>query len=110
VTIVEFLEARIADDERTPPEGDDPVAVGRWLREVMAKRALTRLHAEIELTYWPNRICGGGCMDVDVLPIRDPLGADCYWQPPATFPCPTVRTLASVWADHPDYDQAWAVA
>jgi hypothetical protein len=28
--------------------------------------------------------------------------------PPVRFPCPTLRAVAAVYADHPDYQQEWA--
>jgi len=61
----------------------------RVLREVAAKRAILAEHQEsasggyCELCYYGY---GGG-----------------------SWPCPTVRALASVYSDHPDYDPEWAV-
>lgn len=26
-----------------------------------------------------------------------------------TRPCPTLRTLVAIWADHPDFDSAWSL-
>jgi hypothetical protein len=34
-------------------------------------------------------------------------GSDEGWASEA-WPCPTVRQIAALWAEHPDYDHAWA--
>jgi hypothetical protein len=54
----------------------------RVLREVAAKRKILAEHAQ----GW-----GHPC--------------EAYTGP--EFPCPTLRALAGVWSDHPDYDPAW---
>jgi hypothetical protein len=94
MTITEFLEARIAEDEReanvclASPEH----TTRRWVRvlaECAAKRAILALH-EYE---WmgPDDAAGKGCSH----DYED-------------WPCPTIRAIGSVYADHPDYRQEWA--
>jgi hypothetical protein len=34
-------------------------------------------------------------------------GSDEGWAS-ETWPCPTIRQIAALWADHPDYEAAWA--
>lgn len=101
MSITEFLLARIAEDEAVAREvGEvrpellpddrepwaDPVEVevrfppARVLAECEAKRRIVRLHPEI-LT-----ICQG---------CGEP------------YPCRTLGAHAAVYADHPDYDEAW---
>jgi hypothetical protein len=80
-TIVEFLEARLSEDEFSATHsGKLPVPVvnyhQRTLREVAAKRRILRRY-------------------------RDAPASD------AALLLDNVRDLASVYADHPDYDQAW---
>lgn len=58
----------------------------RRQREVAAKRAILAEHATRN---WK---------------IDDGVH-DCQW---ATWPCRTLRLLAAVWNDHPDYRQEWA--
>ena len=80
-TIVEFLEARLAEDEfGATHSGQLPVPEAsyhqRTLREVAAKRSIVRRYRDAPIA--------------DVAALLD-----------------DIRDLASVYADHPDYDQAW---
>lgn len=80
-TIVEFLEARLAEDEYgATHSGALPVPEAnyhhRTLREVAAKRRIVRRYRDASVG--------------DVALLLD-----------------SVRDLASVFADHPDYDPAW---
>jgi Family of unknown function (DUF6221) len=70
----------------------DPVRV---LREVDAKRKILALH-HIETESYLD---GDG--------IERP-GHHCWECDQREWPCPTLRALAAVWSDHPDYDPAWA--
>jgi len=81
-TIVDFLEARLADDEYSATHsGALPVPEAsydqRTLREVAAKQRIVRRYRDAPVG--------------DVAPLLENL-----------------RDLASVFADHPDYDQAWS--
>jgi hypothetical protein len=80
-TIIEFLEARLAEDEYgATHSGALPVPEAsydqRTLREVASKRRIV----------WRYRHASIG----DVAPLLE-----------------NIRDLASVFADHPDYDPAW---
>jgi hypothetical protein len=80
-TIVEFLEARLSEDEFSATHsGKLPVPVvnyhQRTLREVASKRRILRRY-------------------------RDAPASD------AALLLDNLRDLASVYADHPDYDHAW---
>ena len=91
-TLAEFLNARLDEDERHA----DTVGAVAWrtgytaarvLREVAAKRAILYIHD------------------------ADPKCAVCHdggwdWEP-EDWPCPTIRALAAVYSDHPDYLQEW---
>ena len=58
----------------------------RVLREVKAKRKILAAHEKSD---------GGYC-------------ELCYYgYGGGSWPCPTVRALAAVYGDHPDYDKAW---
>ncbi len=62
----------------------------RVLREVAGKRAIVDLHVRMieTATGRPSAFC-------DVCDA------------PSLWPCPTLRHLAAVYADHPDYDKEW---
>ena len=127
MTLTEFLLARIADDEAvarkvpgqhfstwnrswdagfrdlvidageggrlvTLPETMDE-HVCRWdparvLAECAAKRAIVEEHGPVGVDC---RSCG----------VADEHGVD--------YPCPTLRILAAVYAEHPDYQEVWHV-
>lgn len=133
MTITEFLLARIAEDEEVAksagggrwsiaPGADgigwhDGLAIAvvestwdacisvapaehtvrhdpaRVLAECQAKRAIVGRH---KLGSWHS-----GVLDVDVVTCETCNTADDDW------PCPDLRDLAAVYADHPDYDDAW---
>ena len=109
MTIMEFLRARLDEDEAVAREAlteewadqDWPVEVyddgvrnravayspRRVLRELEAKRRIADEH--------------GGRPPYHVDPC------DAHDASFATIPCDTVRALASIYADHPDYDPDW---
>ena len=105
--ITEFLEARIAEDEAeanaaianyAPDEWDNPTNAGNYypadiafwerqtptrvLAECAAKRAIIEAHTE----------AGPVCMPCE-----------------HEWPCATIRAVASVYSDRPDYRQEWAI-
>jgi hypothetical protein len=108
-----FLLARLAEDENEigphwieerRDEGAGPNGIGwadvggisdvlmssqhRALREVQAKRFIVGEHG------------GRDPWRVDPCDAHDPVTM-------ATVPCDTLKALAAVYADHPDYDEAW---
>jgi|SRR6185437_3843489 len=71
----------------------------RVLREVAAGRAIL---AEHHLTDWMapgDHVCFRCVLDDDEL-----HPADYGWLP---YPCPTVRAVAAIYSDHPDYRPEW---
>lgn len=148
MTITEFLEARIVEDEAaaraatlgdwwydptkvnsvdrgeavfagqrglhavtiasTGP-ADDPASMAdaahiarhdpaRVLAECAAKRRIVELHRDLE------RVVVDADSDEH---LRLTGGGECSECHHKTMPCPTLRHLAVVHADHPDYDEAW---
>ena len=105
MTLTEFLLARIAEDEQwakdNPHFVDAPAYVPPWwtraLVETEVKRWLVEDHsATVE--------CGNiGCERAGL------SGLHCTSCDEAE-PCPTLRRIASVYADHPDYRAEWADA
>lgn len=120
MTITEFLEARIAQDEaaleRTSwyphsTHGQDAIGTyradcpdclgvpspARALAECAAKRAIVALHP-VTMQLWWDEQC-----EIDVCATCQ---EDSY---PDSWPCPTIRIIAAVYASHPDYRQEWAL-
>lgn len=97
-----FLLARIAEDEHRALGRRDhnaPSARVYALAECEAKRRIVALHSETsEMRDYGNwephlcRSCGGqGYNDFDGI----------------AYPCDTIKALASVYADHPDFREEW---
>jgi hypothetical protein len=100
MTITEFLLERIAEDEATGADLEQEANLTletlgcRVLAEAAAKRAIIALHAPVTAPHGTLPICAE-CGD--------------WWDgSPIDYPCDTLRALASVYADHPDYDAGWA--
>ena len=123
MTITEFLLARIADDEAVAratlaesdlldwsgnwsdavglhgpadgPSGHAAVVVdpARVLAECAGKRRIAELHARCDVHDRPGDECDA-CQR---------CGDGSLW------PCDTLLAVASVYADHPDFDPAWEI-
>jgi hypothetical protein len=102
LTITEFLLARIADDEEAAGAdpgceclgvqfgiGHGPVCPERVLAECEAKRRIVEEHPDYGGYGESCARCAESSIDL------------------APWPCPTLRALASVWSDHPDYREEW---
>ncbi len=126
MTIADFLLARIAEDEAVAHEaagirgrtrfvpGREPevpdlslwanddvlggatVSIGpeRVLSECEAKRRLVELHED----NWS---------DIPEMALESCTTCGLPGEYDVPWPCPTIRALAAVYADHPDYDEAW---
>lgn len=104
ISITDFIAARLEEDQslaeetlaRWPPAALGDRRVQHWqqtLVDVAAKRAIRGLHTRNEPgKYTPLPYCDCQCEDGIVL---------------GTWPCQTMRFIAGVWADHPDYRQEW---
>ncbi|NEW42743.1 hypothetical protein GV794_02050 [Nocardia cyriacigeorgica] len=120
MTIEEFIEARLAEDEGAARAADEDwhtdVVVGvdaegtlgsaayehmvahdpaRALRQVAAMRAVVGRRAG------EHRNDAGICETCRSYDYRRDYD-------PAPWPCPTARAIASIWSDHPDYQQEWS--
>ena len=109
MTLTDFLLARIAEDEAVARQaeadsaaaGGDPSILGEYydparvLAECEAKRRIVEMHHS---TPAPG---------VD----RDGFDLGGYWcnecDDGISWPCPTLRALAAVYAGHPDYRDEW---
>jgi Family of unknown function (DUF6221) len=123
--LVAFLRARLDEDEAAArPLIGMPGALtafgavaefiartepARVLREVEAKRAILGYHRRTEWAIHGNIFachqCRATAADEDVPRFTDFAGYD--W---LIWPCPTLRHLAAVYQDHPDFDPAWVTA
>lgn len=116
MTLTAFLLARIAEDEAVARKaqrgyqhvfgiphyftanGDTSVAMNPRvaLVECEAKRRIVEMHAAYQtpqvMSYGTITACAE-CGSVDDSPME--------------WPCPTLRALATVYADHPDYREEW---
>jgi hypothetical protein len=117
MTIVEFLLARIAEDEATAsrfkatwleagaPEADlvndfgtypsseyteIGLGLGRWLAECQAKRAIVDMHRS------------------ERIPDYDPGCSSDSWDA-STEDCSELAALAEVYRDHPDFQKGWGI-
>ena len=92
MTITEFLDARIDDDETTP-------RTERVSAECAAKRMIVALHSPVKDKGWRSGashgyLFCGSCGSID--------------DSPEPYPCDTLKALASIYMDHPDYNEEWA--
>lgn len=108
VTITDFLLARIAEDETRamPAWRNGELAPDRITRECEAKRRIVELH---RIAMWTRhvRVIGNPAGYEDRRAEShcvtcDPDGNE------QDGPCLTLRALASVYADHADFDPSWA--
>lgn len=98
MNITDFLEARIAEDKEEAEhflerykQGED-ISKRRWLRilrEAEAKQAIASFHQ-----LRSDMLCST-CVET---------GPDAQ-----AFPCDTLKAVAAVYRDHPDYRQEWAL-
>ena len=114
-TITEFLLARIAEDEAQArrgfshprrwvivavpgmPDGvPNGISCTAVLAECRAKRAIVEQHQPMRLH--PDQVAYG------MLPRCSECGGKSVR---LVHPCPTLRILAAVYVDHPDYQQEW---
>lgn len=117
MSITEFLEARIEEDEERAGSGWSHRGDTRWetdnygrnfltpsavLAECAAKRAIIAEHEPVDFSGLgmesPNacRLCG----------VQTSM-SDWEWVE-NSFPCATLQAFAAVYKDHPDYRQGWA--
>lgn len=74
----------------------------RRFREIEAKRVIVAEHQPME-GYDFESLHGQICETC--------AGADMDGSPEGSpYPCPTVRALLTIWSDHPEYRQDWALS
>ena len=109
MTITEFLEARITEDELLL----DASRTGEWIvfdravAECAAKRAIIDVHHPHDHggEHGDAVFCDECQWDHgDDSPRIDNQSVEGF----GTHPCRTLALLAAIYADHPDYQQEWA--
>lgn len=111
-TLPEFLTACITDDEadvRRAYGWDQPQTPGlpfTWDHPARTRILCTAVRQVLELHVRDEEgecaACGEGSYGCPQAGEGDRYeGTD--------WPCPTLRALAQIWADHPDYQQEWAL-
>lgn len=90
--LIKFLRARLDEDEAAAETWRERDL--RPLREVEAKRAILAEHASDD--HWCARP-----------PDPDWVVYEGGERLVRTYPCGTLRTLAAIYSDHPDYQQEW---
>lgn len=88
-------------DLRTWADAEQGWTQDRALREIEAKRRIIAGHPVRPIRNGTCRTCSDQAgLSWASLEANDPDFVD--------WPCPTLRALASIWSDHPDYDPSWA--
>ncbi|WP_181785090.1 DUF6221 family protein [Streptomyces phytophilus] len=80
--------------------GDVEVTNSRVLAEIDAKRELLKLHGRATLR------SGGGAQYFATATVCRSCEPD-HQFPELSWPCPTLRTLARPYADHPEFREEW---
>lgn len=88
--LIEFLLARIAEDES----------------EIVGVIPPGQVLYDYEVKWQPPRIAHE-CEAKRRIIERHGDGGDCFDCTPTRYPCPTLRLVAAIYADHPDYREEW---
>lgn len=114
MNITEFLEARITEDEARAGSGWSTLGDTRWERDNYGRTMLTPSAVLAECAAKRAIIAEHGRDDDSSAYYCETCAV--WWKcelgegpPPVAWPCPTLRALAAIYADHPDYQEAWAV-
>jgi hypothetical protein len=128
-TITEFLLARIAEDEAAAHRcaavfpGSWDVEDRGWHAHVVCDGPIFHYVSELNqqntsaewlggvlgmiADFQPSRVLSECAAKRALLDQHEEAGPVCITCERA-FPCPTLSILASVYKDHPDYDESWA--
>lgn len=100
--LVEFLLARIAEDETDVAAGVYTGDAHRRIKaECEAKRRIVEEHQPVDYSGLGMTSPGACCI------CGADLGMGDWEWVEGSFPCATLRALALPYADHPDYRQEW---
>lgn len=115
MNITEFLDARITEDE----ELANAALNGRHGKHetdwdyggyvLGAERDATPKQDEFITTWWPARVLAECAAKRKIITEHSPVDpCDAHDAEFKTVTCDTIRTLAAVYKDHPDYQEEWA--
>ena len=117
MNIVEFLEARIAEDElRANYYGPLAMGTARVLAECAAKRAILEQHKDWPILVEKKPEFTEATNDLNSMSYR--VTQEMVWLTEREYvkrfgvEAPTtnmIRALAAIYRDHPDYQEAWAL-
>ena len=103
MNITDFLLARIEEDESRAAYYGLALGTGRVLAECTAKRAIIEAHPPVDYS-------GMGMTSPDACVVCGiEVGMSDWEYAKGSFPCDTLRALAAIYKDHPDYQQEWAL-
>jgi len=107
LTVTEFIEARITEDDKAAREDNDHSAMMTGFDVYVERvridlRALRAIVADHEPT-GPMPSCSQCTDSMQHWRITEARAG----APRVTAPCDTVRHIAAIWADHPDYRKEW---
>ena len=103
-SIAEFLEARIEEDEERATSGWSRLGDTRWETNNYGQDHLTPAAVQAECAAKRGIIdmhLGDGCLEYCRTCTKEHGGV--------ANPCPTIRHLATIYSDHPEYQQEWAI-
>ena len=102
LTLTDFLLARIAEDEAVARSSErrmcERLTPERLLAECEAKRRIVDMHSHSSPVAGAPRRLRADAVATEVGVTGEP----------ETRPCDTLRALAAIWSDHPDYDPDWS--
>ena len=120
MTITEFLEARISEDEEVARAASHQKVAGpfhgNWHHDSLHLSSMERVDAIHVARHDPARVlaeCAAkraiiALHDYEWMGPDDAAGKGCEHDY-EDWPCPTIRAIAAVYAHHPDYKQEWAL-
>lgn len=111
MTIVEFIEARIAEDEETAKYsgGDSWTDDDRFNRVDVTEGYIETSHHGAHIArHDPARVLRQCAAIRELVKIASDVEA--MYSIPAEDAADSIRkTIAAIWSDHPDYQQEWSI-
>jgi hypothetical protein len=104
MTIMGFIRARLAEVEESARRLPDGVGPSGRPPRTAGVQTLRLARAEVMRAVVAEHECDGFSQICLTCRRR---GSDEGWAS-EEWPCPTVRQVAALWTDHPDYDASWS--
>lgn len=100
--VTDFILARIAEDEAVAQE-----SALRTPMDVALGWAADRDYLEPYLSVDPARVLAQCAAMREIVGWHQEILTVCQGCATARYPCQTLRALASIWSDHPDWREEW---